>query len=902
MGRTTAQWNYKTATPTGVASDARVISYTYLPNGKTHTVTGPGGQQWSYAYDLHGNATTSVDPDAGTTTSTYDSSGDLLTSIDGNGQLLTFTYDKLGRKTAEYAGTNAPANLLNKWTYDTVPGGKGKAATSVSYVGGSTGMAFTQAVTGYNNRYEATGNSVTIPANVPVGEQPLVGTYSTTTSYNAISGSVASISYHADGGLPAETVYDTYNQNGTLTNMGGLATYLAATTSDAYGRVTRWTMGAMPSQVVVTDTYDQATARATEQTVDKESSATHVDDISNYFNAAGKITATRDVIDGTSTDLQCYTRNQLGQLTAAWSDTAGVTTAPSPSVPGIGSCTSATPSAATVGGPAAYWQTFGYDASANRATETDHDTTGNSANDVTRTLAYGGVGSQPDQLQSDAHTGPGAGTDTFTYDSAGQTKTRSISGVPAQSLTYTAASQTASVTDTGGNAAAYTYAADGSLLLQSDTVGGATTVRLYLGAEQLTLAAGTGQVSGQRFYTTTVGGPTEVRSSAGTLTYECGNGENTDLVDIDAGAAQAETRRYYTPYGTTRGPVPGSWADNLGYLGQPADPASGLDLLGARNYDPILGRFLQADPVFESADPNQLGGYAYAGDNPVDGSDANGKMFMCMSIDGEECASAIHASAGSSKSSDYEKGNEPLGPPSCSGRYCYGPAVNPTHFSTADDGFKYDPNASANAGDYASWAKWQTLGAGCSVISWFTDNGPDGCGSQSSKFYNYYMSGPGATDDQNYDLGAAYKQDPMVAQDINDEVNAAQNAAEALYMSSGSSNFSITSSARQNHYYPSTGNWQKAIGAYSIWGSANVTVTNGIATMTVTVHAEDRYNFNPGAQDIASGTPDNVNGRFAVLGWSSEGFNTHGTMTRTLSWPVDNSSCPTTIDTSGSGR
>lgn len=38
---------------------------------------------------------------------------------------------------------------------------------------------------------------------------------------------------------------------------------------------------------------------------------------------------------------------------------------------------------------------------------------------------------------------------------------------------------------------------------------------------------------------------------------------------------------------------------------------------------------------------------------------------------------------------------------------------------------------------------------------------------------------------------------------------------------------------------------------------------------------EDLYNFHQGQSDIASGTPDTVNGRFAELGWAKE-FKTYG--------------------------
>ncbi len=96
--------------------------------------------------------------------------------------------------------------------------------------------------------------------------------------------------------------------------------------------------------------------------------------------------------------------------------------------------------------------------------------------------------------------------------------------------------------------------------------------------------------------------------------------------------------------------------------------------------------------------------------------------------------------------------------------------------------------------------------------------------------------------------------------------------------------------------YPATENWQKAIGAHIIWIEANVTVTvrapegtppnscpvdgyERVFHIEMTIHAEDMYNFNPGAADIATNTPDSANGRFEITGLGHEYLN-RGTYAR----------------------
>jgi hypothetical protein len=87
--------------------------------------------------------------------------------------------------------------------------------------------------------------------------------------------------------------------------------------------------------------------------------------------------------------------------------------------------------------------------------------------------------------------------------------------------------------------------------------------------------------------------------------------------------------------------------------------------------------------------------------------------------------------------------------------------------------------------------------------------------------------------------------------------------------------------------YPQTENWQKAIGAHPFWISAEVEQeiigNNKMYTMSFLLHAEDRYNFNPGMQDIATGIPDSVNGRFEITGLAHSYMN-YSTLTRTVTW------------------
>ncbi len=200
-----------------------------------------------------------------------------------------------------------------------------------------------------------------------------------------------------------------------------------------------------------------------------------------------------------------------------------------------------------------------------------------------------------------------------------------------QNISYNAMGLTSAVTTTnGGNSqtSSYTYDAEGNLLEQANTFDNTKILYLFGGTEQITLNVPNNSVTALRNYAGP-DGTTVTRSSAGTLTYQLSNLQGTATTAVDA-TSLAVTRRAYDPFGNARGTVPSTFvgpSENHGFLGQPTDTSSGLDLLGARNYDPTQGRFLSLDPVFEAGDPNQMGGYTYAADNPSTGSDPDGRMF-----------------------------------------------------------------------------------------------------------------------------------------------------------------------------------------------------------------------------------------------------------------------------------
>ena len=117
-----------------------------------------------------------------------------------------------------------------------------------------------------------------------------------------------------------------------------------------------------------------------------------------------------------------------------------------------------------------------------------------------------------------------------------------------------------------------------------------------------------------------LGGQTFVRVTNGTPSYPLNDHLGSAYMVADASGTITAANTYnFTPFGEGIGNDPGT-LNKQGYTGHIEDE-TGLTYMQARYYDPIIGRFLSADPMGYS---DQLNLFAYAANDPISNIDPNG--------------------------------------------------------------------------------------------------------------------------------------------------------------------------------------------------------------------------------------------------------------------------------------
>lgn len=166
--------------------------------------------------------------------------------------------------------------------------------------------------------------------------------------------------------------------------------------------------------------------------------------------------------------------------------------------------------------------------------------------------------------------------------------------------------------------------------LYSYSYNGSTTSFLYDGANLIGEYDGTGAMTRRYMHTLGTDQPwvqfTGSAVTAANATYLYSNYQGSIIATADLNGNVTELFKY-GPYGEPRNSANAeSWTGNrFRYTGQTVIPEARLYYYKARVYDPILGRFLQTDPVGSDDD---LDLYAYVGGDPINKSDSTG-MIAC---------------------------------------------------------------------------------------------------------------------------------------------------------------------------------------------------------------------------------------------------------------------------------
>lgn len=611
----------KTTGFTVTGGTSQNITYQYDAAGQQTAVTGPAadgatGTKWEDRYDLFGRITSHIDPDTGTSYTRYDDAGNVISTRNGRGDWLDYTNDLIGRRLT--ATDRSTGFKYATWTYDTLRIGKPTASTrNISGVTGS----YTVATTGYTPLGNPAGRKITLPST----EQPLPVEYTTSYSYMPNTELLAAQTEPTVGRLSGETITYGHTRLGAPTSTIGVQAYVADTIYTQFGQPSKIEMGAGNLTAAILHTYDAHTLRLTDRKVSRtQGIGPDIDQTTYTYDHAGNplsVVDKQSETGNTITDAQCYRYNTLARLAQAWT---ARDECPDPA-------TAQPPTGTLASGPGSYWQSFVYNKVGNRTQLVEHSTTGGA--DVTTNYIHGCqvncdiTGPQPDTLT--ATTG-GPQPTTFRYSEAGYLIARTpTDNSPGQTLTWNPEGRLAEVTTTDATPkhTKYLYDADGNQLIRRDP--GRTT--LFAGNTQIVVDTTTNPpvlLGASRTITHGGTGPAiAVRSTlpgAGNH-YLLNDHHGTASLAMET-TTQALSRQQFKPYGeprTTSNPT--LWPDPVrGYLGAPNDTTTGYTHLGAREYDPTLGRFISADPLLQTTKPNELGGYTYAGNNPITLSDPSG--------------------------------------------------------------------------------------------------------------------------------------------------------------------------------------------------------------------------------------------------------------------------------------
>lgn len=589
-------------------SEAKTVDFTRNAYGLITSISLPDGTSRTISYDSWGQTTQlkvvgSSKPNSGAIFTEYDFDNNKVIETSNSGDTITTLFDDVGRKKAKYDSTG---DLDVTWDYydnSASVNNRGKLK-SVSYDDGS--LTYTYNAKGLNSSVTEVidGKSETLTftydAKMPivVKETFSDGTYKEFDYFNG-GHRLKSVKYHDGSSLRTLVTYD-YNTNGSLKSAskedGSNATY----TYDVYGHLDNFNVKIGSDNIINID-FDYDTSGRLEDITDNRTSAekalqaNDTDATASYlYDKRSRLTQAVGPY-GTIN----YEYDEIGDL--EFKEGTETTYVSSTLIKG---------KQRSGFGSARIWEgTFDSDGN---MTDLVMDLDGDSTNDYSWTAVY-------DPSRRVKSISGGSKTSAYAY------------GVGVNRIMKT-------YTSTSGNFVKTRYFFSGGLVHREDDASPTkktSVTKSFSGADGL-VATITENVTlpevlsyadaiGQEYVN--IGGTTHHGPPEGLWFYH-GN-KVTQVVIAGEGVNKGTevSRTLFKPYGETM-LSNSTGVDNFatGWAG-PRDQEFDLMHLGARLYNPILGRFTAADAV-TPGDGLQIDGYAqysYAMGNPIGLSDSSGR-------------------------------------------------------------------------------------------------------------------------------------------------------------------------------------------------------------------------------------------------------------------------------------
>lgn len=626
---------YSPATTTDDAGNQSQLGYDAAGN-QTTTSTGSGATAATatVSYNSDGTAATALAPGNGTNTTGYTYTNHQLTGVtpvaitpvNGSAALgaHAYTYDALGRIQSESDG----AGRTTSYTYD----GDDRVLTE----------SFSDGTPTVTNTYDTAGHLLTQAS----------GSGTITNTWDQL-GNLLSTENTADGNTDPSYTYDKASLETSFTVPDGTVTY----SYDPSGVLTSSTYPSTSGGTKLINYITDANGRRTDVYLDTNADNSTFDSHAHTaYDASGRITGVQGYVGPSSTNNQkvydlsycynaataapnCGTGTTGDRSKVQWVQDNRNNQSTTYTYDGSGRLTRAVIAGSNYPTTPGTWA-FGYDIRGNRTSAVFTNSSGTVTSN--QTLAFNAA----NQVT----------TTGFTYDGAGN-----LTAVPQYTFAYNGAEQMISATNTSNNTTtAYTYAgADQKSVLSISTEGGNTRTFMYgradvYGNPTLVTATTNGNRANLQNDPTT-GRPLALATpSFQTSLYEYdGTGTLFGTLGNNNSSFDTSTDPYGVSHTVYDGGGDGTSSNPIVFKAGIQDPAVGFIKFGNRWENPYTGTWTQQDTLDSPLDPSNANRYAYAGDDPINGSDHAGAASCASEVGDGVCAgdtyNASKAGAAASK-------------------------------------------------------------------------------------------------------------------------------------------------------------------------------------------------------------------------------------------------------------